>query len=195
MAACLVGFPGSGKGTQGALLSRLLDIPTVVAGDLFRAESKQPTPRGRRVARCLGNGDEVEMQDWRPVIGQALASLSGTAKLTRGLLLDGVLRFPKQLPALVMMLREIGQFELTIIYLDVPFQVSIDRLLRRKRSDDEKEQIFRRLEWSMQWIPQLLAEARANHPVLTIDGTKDPDDVHRMIAVELISARDQLQLT
>ena len=32
----LLGLPGSGKGTQGKILSKILDIPHISTGDIFR---------------------------------------------------------------------------------------------------------------------------------------------------------------
>jgi adenylate kinase family enzyme len=45
----MVGPPGSGKGTQAAILAEKLQITTISAGELLRAEAlKCPAPRRRR---------------------------------------------------------------------------------------------------------------------------------------------------
>ena len=42
----LIGPQGSGKGTQGEMLSEELDIPMLVTGDLFRAHNRLGTYLG-----------------------------------------------------------------------------------------------------------------------------------------------------
>src|SRR5512144_2368304 len=42
----LLGAPGSGKGTQGAMLAQRLGIPTIATGDIIRAAMKAGTPLG-----------------------------------------------------------------------------------------------------------------------------------------------------
>src|SRR5579885_2992114 len=52
----LVGPPGSGKGTQSALLAERAGLATLSTGDLLRAVGREPTLLGRRVASCMASG-------------------------------------------------------------------------------------------------------------------------------------------
>lgn len=55
----LLGAPGSGKGTQGQLLSKSLGIPRVSIGELFRKEIAQKTLKGQRLQKYLDKGFNV----------------------------------------------------------------------------------------------------------------------------------------
>ena len=52
----LLGAPGSGKGTQAALLSRRLGIPAISTGELLRDAVATKSPLGFRVADVLASG-------------------------------------------------------------------------------------------------------------------------------------------
>jgi adenylate kinase len=59
MRIVLLGPPGSGKGTQAAILAGSLAIPAVSTGDLFRASVEQGTELGRKAAAYAAAGDLV----------------------------------------------------------------------------------------------------------------------------------------
>ena len=48
MRLVLLGAPGSGKGTQAAMLKTSLGVPHISTGDLLRAAVKAGTPLGLR---------------------------------------------------------------------------------------------------------------------------------------------------
>lgn len=54
-----LGPPGSGKGTQAALLARMFRIPHISTGDIFRDHIARRTKIGRRVSRLLQHGTLV----------------------------------------------------------------------------------------------------------------------------------------
>jgi adenylate kinase len=56
----LLGYPGSGKGTQAAALSSELQMEHVSTGDLFREEIAKGTPLGLRVSEYLSCGKLVD---------------------------------------------------------------------------------------------------------------------------------------
>jgi adenylate kinase len=59
MRIVLVGPPGSGKGTQAAILAEQLGIPAVSTGELFRAHAGSRTELGRQAAAFAAAGDLV----------------------------------------------------------------------------------------------------------------------------------------
>src|SRR3954451_11606930 len=59
MRIVLVGPPGSGKGTQAALLAEQLGIPAVSTGELFRVHIDSGTELGRQAAAFAAAGDLV----------------------------------------------------------------------------------------------------------------------------------------
>jgi len=54
MRVVMIGPPGSGKGTQGALIAAHFDIPRIVVGDLLRDHVARRTDLGQVVHRHPG---------------------------------------------------------------------------------------------------------------------------------------------
>ncbi len=54
-----LGPPGSGKGTQGALLSSALGVPAISTGDMLRSECDSGSQLGRAVREVLASGQLV----------------------------------------------------------------------------------------------------------------------------------------
>ncbi|MBI2552314.1 nucleoside monophosphate kinase [Candidatus Uhrbacteria bacterium] len=81
----LLGPQGSGKGTQGKLLSEKLSIPLISAGALWRAEIAAGTALGRRAEEIIRGGnlapDNLTAQVVRARLNQADAQ--------KGFILDG----------------------------------------------------------------------------------------------------------
>ncbi len=55
----LLGPPGSGKGTQGAILAERMGIKAISAGELLRAEVKTGSELGKEIAARIDNGQLV----------------------------------------------------------------------------------------------------------------------------------------
>ena len=86
----ILGAPGSGKGTQGALLSTRLAIPKISTGDLLRAAVKDGTPLGAKAKGFMDKGLLVPDEVILGLIEEVLHS-NGAAK---GVIMDG---FPRTL--------------------------------------------------------------------------------------------------
>ncbi|HET7042810.1 MAG TPA: nucleoside monophosphate kinase, partial [Gemmatimonadales bacterium] len=55
----LLGPPGAGKGTQGAILAQRLGIPKFATGDLLRDAVKRGTPLGLKAKAVMEAGQLV----------------------------------------------------------------------------------------------------------------------------------------
>jgi len=53
----LIGLPGSGKGTHGALLSKALNVPHISTGDLIRQEMAKETDLGQQLSEYVVKGE------------------------------------------------------------------------------------------------------------------------------------------
>ena len=66
MKLILLGAPGAGKGTQAAILSKRLNIPTISTGNILRAAIKSGTETGKLADSYMKHGklvpDEVIME-------------------------------------------------------------------------------------------------------------------------------------
>ena len=56
----MLGRQGSGKGTQGVQLARLLVVPHISVGDVLRDAVHSGSPAGRRAAETMERGDLVD---------------------------------------------------------------------------------------------------------------------------------------
>ena len=59
MRIVLLGAPGSGKGTQAALLEKHMDIPHISTGVLVRSAVKEETSLGRQITTIMDSGELV----------------------------------------------------------------------------------------------------------------------------------------
>ena len=92
----MFGAPGAGKGTQAAILSERLGIPTISTGNILRAAVKNGTPVGLEAKRYMDAGQLVPDQ----VIIDIIVERLGEADCRNGFILDGVPRTIPQAEAL-----------------------------------------------------------------------------------------------
>ena len=59
MKLIMFGAPGAGKGTQAAILSQRLGVPTISTGNILRAAVKNGTPVGLQAKRYMDAGQLV----------------------------------------------------------------------------------------------------------------------------------------
>jgi len=128
MRTVLLGAPGSGKGTQGVVLSKKYDIPQISTGDLLRAAVAAGSELGKQAKSAMDAGalvsDEIVIGLIRERIAQDDAA--------NGYILDG---FPRNIPqaeALDAMLSELQQPLQGVILLDVAFEELLQRLTGRR---------------------------------------------------------------
>ena len=84
----LLGAPGSGKGTQGAVLAARYGVVHVSSGDILRGHVRDGTELGKKVAAYLGRGEFVPDELVLAVVGDAIVA----AAQQGGYVLDG---FPR----------------------------------------------------------------------------------------------------
>jgi adenylate kinase len=141
----LIGPPGSGKGTQGQMLSDRFGLVHVAAGDLLRDEVTKESEIGKAVADYLNRGelvpDEIIIELLMPVIVHAVED--------KGYVLDGFPRSVGQALVARTLAEEAGATPDAVIYLDAERDELVRRILERAkiegRSDDTEEVIKNRL--------------------------------------------------
>src|SRR3989338_507134 len=126
MKILLIGPQGSGKSTQASLLAEYLGIPKISTGDIFR---KLP-----KVKEILAAGKLVDDETTAEIVKKRLQETD----CQNGFILDG---YPRNITQ-----KELfdPQFE-KVIYLKVPDEELMKRLLARGREDDTPESIRTRL--------------------------------------------------
>jgi adenylate kinase len=142
----LIGPPGSGKGTQGQLLSDRFQLAHIAAGDLLRSEVEAETPIGKAVKEYLDRGelvpDEVVIELLMPAVVKAVEN--------GGYVLDGFPRSVGQALVARGLAEQVGATPDAVIYLDADRGELVRRILDRAkvegRSDDTEEVIHNRLQ-------------------------------------------------
>lgn len=191
------GPEGSGKGTQAKLLGEKLNIPILTSGDLVRdaaandrgiigAVCKQSLEEGKYVA-------DSEMQvlwKWRLKEDDAKGAW----------IMDGFPRNVEQAKFLDDKIDKYGYRVEIVIFLDLPDEVSFERLIKRARPlmpgsselHDSPERIRSRLEIYHQGERDVLAYYQTTGVMLKrIDANRSVEEVHAdiMRAIEEVKAK------
>lgn len=141
----LLGPPGSGKGTQGKLLSQHLNIVHLSTGDLLRREVSLNTELGQKVKVVMESGSLVNDDLMNEVIQTRLAQ----ADCKKGFVLDGYPRTTCQAKFLEAVLEKHSTRPTAAIYIKIPDEEIIRRLQGRAqqeaRVDDQGDTVRFRL--------------------------------------------------
>jgi len=124
----LFGAPGSGKGTQSRFISERRKIPAISTGDMLRVEIRNETALGRVAKSILANGGLVDDD----LVNAMVVHRITQPDCRKGFILDG---YPRTVPQAVFLsgfLDNGGLPAPTVIHLDVPVSVLVNRLSSRR---------------------------------------------------------------
>lgn len=177
----LIGPPGSGKGTQGQMLSDRFGLVHVAAGDLLRDEVEKQSEIGKAVAEYLNRGelvpDEIIIELLMPVVIHAVEE--------NGYVLDGFPRSVGQALVARKLVEEAGATPDAVIYLDAERDELVRRILERAsiegRSDDTEEVIKNRLAVFDEATLPLVDYYRSRGLLHVIDANQSEDEVQERI--------------
>jgi adenylate kinase len=145
MRIVLLGAPGSGKGTQAALLVRELQLPHISTGELLRSAVKAGTELGKKAKAVMDRGELVSDDIMLGLIEERLSQPDAAA----GFILDGYPRNLSQAEALDTLLVRLKQPVDEALQIDVDVEMVIDRIAKRAaeegRSDDTEEVVRNRM--------------------------------------------------
>jgi len=181
MRIILLGPPGSGKGTQAALLRDRLDIPHISTGDLLRNAVQQQTELGRKAKSYMDAGDLVPDDLMLGLIEERL----GQADVANGFILDGYPRNLAQAEALDEVLERIGQPVDLALSVTVDEGEIVDRLSKRAidegRSDDTEEVIRNRLRVYAEQTAPVAGHYAERGQLREVDGMGSIEEVNRRL--------------
>lgn len=203
----LLGYPGSGKGTQAKVLSQKLGMFHVSTGDIFREELAKKTPLGQETAKYLSAGRLVPDK----LVLEVMKTRLNTE--TRGLLFDGFPRTVDQAEGLDSWFQGRGQSIDAVLFLKVTEEEVVKRLSARRtctgcgriyntittppakenvcdacgkplaiREDDKPEVVTRRIQVYKDQTEPLLAYYRSSGNFFEADGGLAPDVVAEKVA-------------
>lgn len=122
----LLGAPGAGKGTQGALLAEALGIPKIATGDMLRDAVRQGTELGLQARAIMDAGQLVSDEI---VLGLVRERLGSDA--AGGAIFDGYPRNVAQAQSLDGLLGELGRRIAAVVYIDVDDDAIVRRMTGR----------------------------------------------------------------
>lgn len=173
----LLGPPGAGKGTQGALLAARLGIPKFATGDLLRDAVKLGTPIGLKVKATMESGELVNDDLIMGVVRDELARPAAAG----GVIFDGVVRTIPQAEGVARLLAERGRVMDTVLFFEIADQVILDRLERRRategRADDDPQAVKTRLKAYRAQTAPVLEFYRTQGNVRMIDAVGSVEEI------------------
>ena len=178
MKLILIGIQGSGKSTQGTMLSEQLKIPYLSSGHIFREMAKEKTTWGRYVKETLNAGFLIPDEKTVPIIEDYLSK----SEYKSGYILDG---FP----------RTTGQAEAFkngvdhVIYLKVSDKEALWRLSGRieegVREDNTLQAIRKRIQIFHDITKPVLEYYRSKNRLVEVNGEQSIEEVNTAILARI----------
>ncbi len=201
----LLGAPGAGKGTQGALLAERLGVPKIATGDILRDAVKRGTELGLEAKRYMDAGELVPDSVVFGLVRDALDAPAAAG----GAIFDGFPRNAAQAETLDSILGEHARRVDAVVQIDVPDEAIVRRMSGRRscpdcgrvynvytdppkaegvcdacggalaqRTDDREETVRHRLEvYRTATAPLVAFYERTGRPVHTVDGDRPIEQV------------------
>lgn len=181
------GRSGSGKGTQAELLKEYIEkndpekpVLYIETGSGLRALGDRDLHTAKIVKSIMEEGGLI------PVFLAVLVWSNFLVENFTGrehLILDGLGRRKTEVPVLEEALSFYGRTKLVIIIINVSQKSVIKRLLERGRSDDNEEDIKKRLDWyETNVVPAInFFKEHTNYKILEVDGEGTAEEIHEQI--------------
>ena len=173
----LLGPPGAGKGTQGALLAERLGLPKFATGDLLREAVARGTRLGLEAKAVMESGGLVSDEIIMGVVREELAKPAAA----RGVLFDGVVRTIPQAEGVQALLTELGRRMDQVLFFDLSDQEILARLAKRRtiegRADDDPTAVARRLAAYREQTAPVLAWYQGRGGVMKIPATGSVEEI------------------
>lgn len=166
MNVLILGPAGSGKTTQARLLADYLNIPYLTSSDVLHFASLGDDPQSSHIKQAMDSGELVDDE----VVLRLMEEHMKQPEHENGTLIDG---FPRNV-------KEAEGFSVPIdkvIYLKIPDNIVINRLMSRGRVDDTPELIAKRLEIYHKETEPLLEFYKNKEILQEIDATQSIDEI------------------
>jgi len=162
------GPQGVGKGTQAAIVAPRLRLAHVSTGDLFRQHMAERTAFGEQIRPIYDAGGLVPDDLTIAMLGDHLVKLRQMQPTLRGVIFDG---FPR-----------------TVVSIDAPRPILVERIFSRGRADDTREAAEERLRLYEEKTQPLLALFEERGLIHRING----DQTVEAVTDEILAALSPL---
>lgn len=182
MKIVLIGIQGSGKSTQGNLLSKKLGIPYLSTGHIFRTIAKEHTPLGRYIKEVMNAGFLIPDDKTLEIVAGYLSR----PEYQKGYILDG---FPRTVNQAESFANGID----AVIYLRVSDKEALWRLSLRNdevREDETIKAIHKRIQLFHEVTEPVIDYYRKKDKLIEIDGEKTIEEIQEQILKKLPGERN-----
>lgn len=173
MKLVLIGIQGSGKSTQGNLLSEQLNIPYLSTGHIFREIAKEKTALGRYMKEIMTSGHLVPDDKTIEIVNSYLSK----PEYKNGYILDG---FPRT----VVQAEKFSNNVDKVISLEVPEKEALWRIAFRhdsSRNDETLPAIKKRIDLFKKVTTPVVGYYEKQKKLVTVDGTQSIKEVNEDI--------------
>ena len=186
----LFGAPGCGKGTQAALIKEKYNINHISTGEVIRGEISRGTELGKSMQNYIEAG---QLAPDSIVIGM-IRNYMQEHKDAAGNIFDGFPRTTAQAEAFDKILGEDGMEVSVMIYMDVPEEELVKRILLRGkdsgRADDASEDVIRnRIEVYRAQTEIVASHYAKQNKYVAVDGVGSLEEVFERICSAIDAAK------
>jgi adenylate kinase len=181
-AIIFIGPQGSGKGTQAKLFAEKLGFFYFGTGAMLREMATHSDELGRKIKETIDQGNLLDDATVFEIVEEKMKMVPQG----QGIILDGIPRRLAQAGHLMVFLKSTGRTRVATVFLSLPHDESVVRLMKRAeiegRKDDTRERIeFRLGQYERETVP-VLDYLKTTTQFFAIDGTPPPADVTKEIA-------------
>jgi adenylate kinase len=195
----LIGPPGSGKGTQAERLTAKYRVPHISTGDILRNPRTQRTALGKEAKRFMDAGELVP----DALIMKLVEARLKEPDCARGFVLDGFPRTLEQAMALDALLEARQRKLAHVLFIDVPDDVAVDRIVGRSaqavaggsqaRADDNEQTARVRLDTYHRQTEAALSYYEERGILRSVDGRRSIDAVYAALTKQIAPRRPRVR--
>ena len=187
----IFGAPGSGKGTQSDLIIEKYGLGHISTGEVLRAEIKKGSELGKVAQSFIDHGQLIPDDLMIDILAGVYDSFGADHK---GIIFDGFPRTTAQAEEFDKILAEDGMSVNVMIYMDVPEEELVKRILLRGkdsgRADDASEDVIRnRIEVYRAQTEIVASHYAKQNKYVAVDGVGSLDEVFERICAAIDAAK------
>ncbi len=176
MKVSFVGMSGSGKSSIGKLINERFNLPYFSMGNAVREIMSN---LDRKSDLDIAIRQHLDSQKWKPLPDSLAVTLfESIVARQQNYIIDGFPRSIDQYNPVNLLIEK-------VVYFDVDYQTSYDRVMRRRRSQDNHDNWKLRLEYDQKRLPPLIEQLQSEAKIIIVNAQDIKSNVYRQIVNEL----------
>lgn len=172
MKLILIGIQGSGKSTQGNILSEKLGIPYLSTGHIFRNLAKEHTTLGRQIKLVMNAGLLISDKKTNKIVSEYLSR----PEYDKGYIMDGY-------PRTLVQAKEFKNGIDKVVYLKISDKEALWRISGREaeREDETLIAIRKRIDLFHKFTEPVIEYYKEKGKLVEIDGEQPVEEISKEI--------------